>query len=164
MSWPVGERCSCPLQFLVVSSLLYLVSTLFSDCRRTVSFKFFDTQVSSLTELMLPRHARCLLSRLRCIGHSLLLSFYLSRIGRIENPSSSASRPRTPFVSFCIVQLRTLRRSLFGDSLFLYDLWSRPWVLARLLVLHGLPPCPYSSERLGNNNKNSLINCTLLLS
>ena len=39
---------------------------------------------------MLPRHARCVLSRLRCNGHSLLLSSYLSGIGRIENPSCSA--------------------------------------------------------------------------
>ena len=39
---------------------------------------------------MLPRHARCVVSRLRCNGHSLLLGSYLSRIGRIENPSCSA--------------------------------------------------------------------------
>ena len=39
---------------------------------------------------MLLRHARCVLSRLRCNGYSLLLSFYLSRIGRVENPSCSA--------------------------------------------------------------------------
>ena len=39
---------------------------------------------------MLSRHARCVLSRLRYNGHSLLLSSYLSRIGRIENPSCSA--------------------------------------------------------------------------
>ena len=38
----------------------------------------------------LPRHARCVLSRLRCNGHILLLGSYLSRIGRIENPSCSA--------------------------------------------------------------------------
>ena len=39
---------------------------------------------------MLPRHARCVLSRLRCNGHCLLLGSYLSRIGRTENPSCSA--------------------------------------------------------------------------
>ena len=38
---------------------------------------------------MLPRHARCVLSRLRCNGHILFLG-YLSRIGRIQNPSCSA--------------------------------------------------------------------------
>ena len=67
-------------------------SRLISDWRRTVSSKFFDTQVSSISteELVLPRHARCVLSRLRCNGHRLLLGSYLSRIGRIENPSCSA--------------------------------------------------------------------------
>ena len=59
---------------------------------------------------MLPRHARCVLSRLRCKGHSLFLGSYLSRIGRIENHSCSVcgTRPRTPLISFCTVQLRTL--------------------------------------------------------
>ena len=94
MSWPDGERCLRPLQSLVISLFLSLVSTLvfFLDWRRTVSSKFFDTQVPSISteELVLPRHARCIFSRLRCNGHSLLLSFYLSRIGRIENPSCSA--------------------------------------------------------------------------
>ena len=67
-------------------------SRLISDWRRTVSSKFFDTQVPSISteELVLPRHARCVLSRLRCNGHSLLLGSYLSRIGRIERPSCSA--------------------------------------------------------------------------
>ena len=41
---------------------------LISDWRRTVSSKFFDTQVPSISteELVLPRHAHCVLSRLRC--------------------------------------------------------------------------------------------------
>ena len=41
---------------------------------------------------MLPRHARCVLSRLCCNGHSILLSSYLCRIGRIENPFCGACR------------------------------------------------------------------------
>ena len=89
MRWLDGERYLRPLQSLV-SFLLSLVSTLclFSDWRRTVSSKFFDTQVPSIftEELVLPRHFRCILSRLRCNGNSLLLSSYLTRIGRIENP------------------------------------------------------------------------------
>ena len=44
----------------------------------------------STEETMLPRHARCVLSRLRYNGHYLLLSSHLSRIGRSENPSCSA--------------------------------------------------------------------------
>ena len=48
-------------------------SRLISDWRRTVSSKFFDTQVPSIStvKLVLPRHARCVLSRLRCNGHNL---------------------------------------------------------------------------------------------
>ena len=67
-------------------------SCLFSNWRRTVLSKFFDTQVPSISteELMLPHHARCVLSRLRCNGRILLLSSYFSKIGRIENPSRSA--------------------------------------------------------------------------
>ena len=95
-------------------------SRLISDWRRTVSSKFLDTQVPSISteELVLPRHARCVLSHLRCNGHSFLLGSYLSRIGRIENPSCMRespksewrkdTRPRTPLISFCTVQLRTL--------------------------------------------------------
>ena len=47
--------------------------SLFSDWRRTVLSKFFDTQVPSISteELVLPLHARCVLSRLRYNGHSL---------------------------------------------------------------------------------------------
>ena len=156
MSWPDGERYLCPsaipCSFSPLISRIY--SSLFSDWKRTVSSKFFDTQVPSIAtkELVFPRHARCVLSRLHCNGHSLLLSSYLCRIGRIENPSCSAcdTRPRTPFISFCIVQLRTLCAArFFGDFLSLYDLWSRPWGVARLLELHGLPPCSHPSEWVG---------------
>ena len=72
MSWPDGKRYTCPLQSLVIFLLLSLVSTLlfFSDWRRTVSSKFFDTQVPSISneELVLLRHTRCALSCLRCNG------------------------------------------------------------------------------------------------
>ena len=129
-------------------------SRLISDWRRTVSSKYFDTQVPSISteELVLPRHARCVLSRFRCNGHSLLLGSYLSRIGRIENPSCSACGHSSQDISHLILHCPatdSLRRSLFGDSLSLYDLWSRPWGVARLLGLHGLPPCPHPSEGVG---------------
>ena len=129
-------------------------SRLISDWRRTVSSKFFDTQVPSISteELVLPRHARCVLSRLRCNGHSLLLGSYLCRIGRIENPSCStcghSSQDTFHFILHCPAT-DSLRRSLFGDSLSLYNLWSRPWGVVRLLGLHGLPPCPHPSEGVG---------------
>ena len=129
-------------------------SRLFLDWRRTVSSKYFDTQVPSISteELVLPRHARCVLSRLRCNGHSLLLGSCTSRIGRIGNPSCSACGHSSQDTSHLIVHCPatdSLRRSLFGDSLSLYDLWSRPWGVARLLGLHGVPPCPHPSEGVG---------------
>ena len=60
---------------------------------------------------MLLRHARCVLSRLRYIGHSLLLSFSLSlglAESRILHAAPVDTRPRTPLISFCTVQQRTL--------------------------------------------------------
>ena len=80
-------------------------SCLFSDWRRTVSSKYFDTQVPSISteELVLPRHARCVLSRLRCNGHSLLLGFHFSKIGRIENPSCSACGHSSQDISHLIL-------------------------------------------------------------
>ena len=135
-------------------SLSPLISHLFSDWRRTVSSKYFDTQVPSISieELVLPRRARCVLSRLRCNRHSLLLGSYLSRIGRIENPACSACGHSSQDISHLILHCLTtdsLRRSLLGDSLSLYDLWSRPWGVAQLLGLHGHPSCPYPSEKIG---------------
>ena len=156
VSWPDGERYLRPPQSLVVSLPLSLVSTLvFSRAGGVLSHRsIFDTQVPSISteELVLPRHARCVLSRLRCNGHSLLLGCYLSRIGRIENPSSSACGHSSHDTSHLILHCPatdSLRCSLFGDFLSLYELWSRPWGVAQLLGLHGLPPCPHPSEGVG---------------
>ena len=106
-------------------------SCLFSDWRSTASSKFFDPQVPSIStdKLVLPCNVRCVLSHLRCNGHSVLLSSYLSRIGRIENPSCSACGHSSQDTCYRILHCpatNSLRRSLFGDSLSLYDLWSRP--------------------------------------
>ena len=129
-------------------------SCLISDWGRTISLKYFDTQVFSIStkELVLPRHARCVLSRLCCNGHSLLLGSYLSRIGRIENPSCSTCGHSSQDTSHLILHCPatdSLPRSLFGDSLSLYDLWSTPWGVAQLLGPNGLPPCPHPSEGIG---------------
>ena len=111
MIWPDGERYLHPLQSLVVSLLLSLVSTLVysRDWRRTVSSKFFDTQVPSISteELVLPGYARCVFLGLRCNGHSLLLGCYLSRIGRIENPSCSAGGHSSQDTSHLILHCAT---------------------------------------------------------
>ena len=100
---------------------------------------------------MLPRHACCVLSRLRCNGHSLLLSSYLSRIGRIENSFCIACGHSSQVTSYLFLHCPatdSLRRLLFGDSLSLYDLWSRPLGVARLLGHHGLPRCPIPLEEV----------------
>ena len=146
---PSAIPCNlCPLISCIHSRLI-------SNWRCTVSSKYFDAQVPSISteELVLPRHACCVVSRLRCNGHSLLLGSYLSMIGRIENPSCSTCRHSSQYVSHLILHCPatdSLRRSLFGDSLSLYDLWSRPWGVARLLGLHGLPPCPIPRKGSGN--------------
>ena len=141
-----------PCSLSPLTSRIY--SRLISDWRRAVSSKFFDSQVSSISteELVLPRHARCALSRLRCNGHSLLLGSFLSRIGRTENSSCSACGHSSQDISHLILHCPatdSLHRSLFGNSLSLYDLWSKPWGVARLLGPHGLLPCPHPSEGVG---------------
>ncbi len=58
MSWPDG----------VWALFLSFCFHFFSDCRHIALPKFIDTQVPSVSteELVLPHHARCVLSRLRC--------------------------------------------------------------------------------------------------
>ena len=127
-------------------------SCLFSDWRRTVLSKFFDIQLPSVCteELVLPRHACCVLSRLRCSGHNLLFSSFLLNW---QNRESFMQRLQSSvpcyLISFCTAQLWTLLRSLFGDSRSLYDLWSRLRVVAGLLGLHSLPPCSHPLEGTG---------------
>ena len=94
MSWPGRDPNSCHLQCLVVSLLLPLVSTLLftrtlvSQSRVSISrIRVFDQQdpLVSTEELVLLREARCVSSRYRDNGPSLLLNSYLSRIGRIKD-------------------------------------------------------------------------------
>ena len=101
-----------------LSSLISRIhSCLFSNWRRTVSSKFFDTQVPSISteELVLPRHDRYVLSRLCCNGHSLLLSLISLGLAelRILHAAPADIRPRTPLILFCTVQLRTLCAAFF---------------------------------------------------
>ena len=134
-------------------------SRLILEWRRTVSSKFFDTQVPSISteELVLPRHARCVLSRLRCNGHSLLLGSYLSRIGRIENPSCSACGHPSQDISHLILHCPAtdcLRRCLFGSSLSLsLSVSLRPLVQTLgscpASGAHGLLPCLHPLKGVG---------------
>ena len=63
--------------------------SLYSSWRSSVRSSLLSCRIPivSSEELFLPRSARCALSRLRCNGHSLLLSSYLHRIGRSDSPS-----------------------------------------------------------------------------
>ena len=127
-------------------------SCLFLDCRRTVTSKFFDAQAPSISteELVLPRHARCVLSCLRCNGHSLLLSSYFFRIDRMENSSCSACGHSSQDTSHSALSSYGLFAPL---ALWRLSVSLRPLVQAlgvpRLLGLHGLPLCPYPSEGVG---------------
>ena len=149
MSWSVVERYSSSLQSLVLSLLLSLVSILsFLGWRCTVSSKFFGRQVPSVSivGLVLPRLARCVFSRLRCNGNSLLISFYLTSAGRIETSTCSACGGSSQDTSHLILHCPatdSLRRSLCGNSLSL-STTSGPngGGVDRLLRLHDLAPCP----------------------
>ena len=74
-TWPDGERYPCPLQSHLVSLSSYLNSYFFSDWRRIVLTKFFDTQIFSVSteELELLRYACCVLSRLCWKRHSFFV-------------------------------------------------------------------------------------------
>ena len=101
---------------------------------------------------MPPRHACCVLSRLHCNEHSLLLSSHLSRIGRIQNPSCSACRHLSQDIPHLIL-LCPATAFCAAPSLSLFDLWSRLWRVARLLGLHCLLPCPHPSEGDGQQQQ-----------
>ena len=102
MSWPDGERYLHSLQFLVVSLFLCLVSILLFS--RTVGVR---SHLSSSTHRF-PRGI-CALSSVRCNGHSLLLSSISLGLAELRIPAAPAdARPKTPLISFCTVQLRTL--------------------------------------------------------
>ena len=125
-------------------------SCLFSDRRRTVSSKYFDTQVPSISteKLVLPCHARCVLSRVRCNGHILLLSPYLSKIGRIENPSCNACGHSSQDISHLI--LNCPAHSLATLCLFMTsgpDPWELPGFWGSMVFRHA--PIP----RKGSGNQ-----------
>ena len=152
----------------IPSSLPPLISLIhsrfISDWRRTVSSKFFDTQVPSISteELELPRHACCVHSRLRCNGHSLLLDSYLSRIGRIENPSCSACLHSSQDVSHVILLCPATDSLLTPLTLWRLSVSLRPLVqtlgscqASGALWSSAMPPS-LGRGRVNNNNMNTL--------
>ena len=85
-----------------------------------------------------------------CTPISLKLAYY-----RILHAAPAVIRPRTPLISPCVVQLRTLCAACSLANLFSL----RPLVQAlgscAVLGFHGLPPCFRPLEGVGNNNSNS---------
>ena len=83
-------------------------SRLISDWRRTVSSKFFDTQVPSISteELVLPVFS-LVFAATDTAFFWVLISLGLAE-SRILPAAPVDTRPRTSLISFCTVQLRTL--------------------------------------------------------
>ena len=67
----------------------------------------------------------------------------------IHHAACAVIRPRTSLISLHCPATGSLQRLLFGDSLSLCDLWSRPRGVAWLLGLHGLLSCLHFSEGVG---------------
>ena len=151
----MGVRYSCPLQTLVISLLLFLVSTFFFSRTRGVRLIQILRHTGpsvSIEKLVLPCHARCAFSLPCCNGHNLPFNFYLYKIGSIKNLCCSACGHPPPNPSHFILPCPATdswRRSLFADSVSLYDLWSRLWRIARPMGFHGLLPCSHSLEEVG---------------
>ena len=119
----------------------------YHNWRRHLSHSSMNCQVpeASSEELLLSRP-------IRCHGHSLLLSSYLHRISRKENSVCSACGHPLQDLNHLLFNRpasEPLCKSIFGSSLSILDLWSRPWGVARLLGLRGVPPCPHPSEEVG---------------
>ena len=92
--------------------------------------------------MFLSRPIRCELSRLCGHGHSLLLSSYLHRISRKENSACSACGHPLQDLNHLLLDCpasEPLRKSIFGSSLSILDLWSLLW---------GVPDCWVSAEFL----------------
>ena len=144
------DAIPCPLP-LVVAKVRYFQ---YHNWRRHISHSYMNHQVPkvSLEELLLPRPTRCELSRLRCHGHCLLLSSYLHRISRKKNSACSACGHSLQDLNHLFLDcpaFQPLRKSIFGSSFSILNLWFRPWGVARLLCLRGVPPRPHLSEGVG---------------
>ena len=163
MSWPDGEGYSCPMQSLLVSLLLSVVTTLvFSRIGCVLSHR------SSLTH-RLPRFSpRNLCSYVILAVSSLVYAatntafFYASISLSLAEPrfldaAPADARPRTPLIPFCTVQLRTLCAAC---SLAIFCLCKTSGAgPEELLCFWGFmvfqhAPVPWKGS--GNNNNNTI--------
>ena len=131
------------------------------------SFRLMVQFPSTSTEkLVLPRHSRCVLSCLRCNGHSLLLGSYLSRTGRIENRCCSACgySSQDTFISFCTVQLRSLYAAHSLATLCLFtnsspDPGELPGFWGSMVFRHAPS---LGRGRVNTNNNNNIVHSSIL--
>ena len=112
MSWQDPERYSCPLQCLVVSLLLSLVSTLvFSRTggvlshRNSLTHRFPRFPLRNLCSLVMLAVFFVVFAATDTAYCQALVSLGLAEFF-LAAPVDT--RPRTPLISFCTVQLRTL--------------------------------------------------------
>ena len=140
----------CPLP-LVVAKVRYFQ---YHNWRCHISHSYLNYQAPEVSseKLLLSHPIHCELSLLRCHGHSLLLSSYLHRISRKENSAYSACGHPVQNLNHLLLDCpasEPLCKNIFGSSLSILDLWSRPWGVARLLGLHKVPPFPHPLEGVG---------------
>ena len=107
---------------------------------------------------MLPHYTCCVLSRLCCNGHSFLLSSSGLAESRIIPAVLVDTRPRTPLVLFCTVQLWTdcAAHSLATLCLFLTsgpDPGELPDFWGSMVFYHA----PIPRKGSGNNNNNNMF-------
>jgi len=108
-----------------------------------------------------PRLIRCELSQLRCHGHSHLLSSYLCRIKWKNSSCSACGHPlqdATHLLLNCSAS-EPLRHTIFGTT-SIFDLWSRPWGVNRLVVyvefFHAIIP-----QTTSRSTTTSLLVCSM---
>ena len=134
------DAITCPLP-PVIAKVRY---SQYRNWRRHIFHSHLNFQVPEVSseELLLSRSIRSELSRLRCHGHSLLLSSYLHRISRKESSACSAcGHPLQDLNHLLLVcpASEPLRKSIFGSSLSILDLcpdlgvWPDCWVSAEFL-------------------------------
>ena len=138
-----------------LSSLISRIhSCLFSDWKHIVSSKFFDTQVPSISteELVLLRHACCVLSHLRCIGHKY--SVKLLSLSNWQNRKSFLQHPRAPVPGHLSSHSALSSYGLFESlALWQFSVSVRP--LVRALESYpasgasNLPPSTHPSKGVG---------------
>jgi len=122
---------SCPL----TPTIAKIRHTRYFLWRRNLSHNSYLISSVSSEELALPRLICSELSRLRCHGHSLLLSSYLCRLKWKNSSCSACGHPLQDLTHLLLdcPASEPLRHAIFGTTIF--DLWSRPWGVARLLGL-----------------------------